>query len=145
MELRQSLEKQGSALNRSMEWSHLGCSRQTLERKSASAFSRHVGQPETSVHSTAALDLPARQQPLLEATSSFRLLGFQKGQARDGRTRYPRSPALRLFCNSRQDWRAAPIHRNRHKLNETCLYYAIWTDYFAVLLLANRWCLLYKV
>ena len=41
---------------------------------------RHVGQPETSAHFAAALDLRARQQPLLDATSSFLPRGFQKGE-----------------------------------------------------------------
>lgn len=41
---------------------------------------RHDGQPRTSVYSAAALDLRPRQQPLLDATSSFLPLGFQKGE-----------------------------------------------------------------
>jgi len=58
----------------------LAVDRQKGKNHSQQASQRHRRRPETSLHSAATFDLRARQEPLLDATSSFLPRGFQKGE-----------------------------------------------------------------
>ena len=67
-----------------------------------------------------------------------------RGQARDAQAWCLGSPALLLGVYSR-DRCGAPPEVRRHKCNTIRLHFAIKSGTLAVLLLANRWYLLYKV
>ena len=58
----------------------LAVDRQKGKNHSQQASQRHRRRPETSLHSAATFDLRARQEPLLDATSSFLPRGFQAGE-----------------------------------------------------------------